>query len=227
LQQCPGSQPGPCYRCVDGKWVYMCGTSSCCEDLTCYDPSTMKCCGDGFGSRCYKNDTCCYGNCCDPCRCQDCVGGVCKYRCDSYNCYTCLNGHCVYQCDLATQCCCTSDPRSSFCVNKCNPNGGCFFQWPYLEVPSTGCASQDPTDLSCGGFLSGSICAWVAESYYTTSAECATCAPDCRNQVGYCVKLTPWKCNDDWIWTLGWVCVCNADDAGPPHDAGPHYVCSE
>ncbi len=126
------------------------------------------------------------------------------------------------------ECCNTAPVGPPGCIKKCNPDAPCYFQWPDVETPYTGCQSGNPTDLSCPGDLAGSICAWVAESYYLTSAECASCAPNCaRNLVGYCVKLTPWKCNNDFMPTLGFVCVCNADDAGEPHDAGPHYTCLE
>jgi hypothetical protein len=95
-------------------------------------------------------------------------------------------------------------------------------------VPQTGCQSLNPTDLSCPDSLYGSICRWVAESYYLTSAECASCKPNCaRSLAGYCVKLTPQKCNNDWAPTIGFVCVCNADLVGAPQDAGPHYICIE
>ena len=52
----------------------------CCDGLTCYDPSTQQCCGDGTGHLCNINEICCNGNCCDP-DTQCCVNGECKDCC--------------------------------------------------------------------------------------------------------------------------------------------------
>ena len=53
-----------------------CGTGeSCCDDLTCYDPSTDKCCSDGLGNTCPVDKTCCEGDCCTST--QKCCDGSC------------------------------------------------------------------------------------------------------------------------------------------------------
>jgi hypothetical protein len=222
-----------CTRCVPtgcpscGHWCCCpprsCNNNTCCPSgwkghgwhwgynsgwqPICCPPETPEWCSEAW--HCYNPET------------EECCG---RDICRRSLCEECVNGQCLVCGGDVTKCC---DPNHT-CVKKCNPDGPCLFQWPSLETPPTGCANPDPTDKSCEQYIEGLICAWVAESYYLTSAECADCAPNCaRNLVGFCVKLTPWKCNNDWIPFMGLFCVCNADDAGTPHDAGPHYTCLE
>jgi len=181
--------------------------------------------------------------CCPPCEecyvCveEECVPKVCgpHYVCDNDECVCaeecckdsdcgpcehCVNYHCVYQCS-EDQCC-----HRGTCVPKCNPNGdGCYFYWPPVQTPSTNCQSLDPTDLSCPPGFEGLICAWVqTKAYHTTSAKCADCASGCKEYSGEpCVELTPLMCHNQYIFTLGFVCMCN--EQGYPGDAGQHYKC--
>jgi len=205
---CPTCKKWDSYQ---GKCVNLCGCCYDCvdnncidKDLTEYIPNCKTCLGDDGEGGCE------IWSWCDPAECQECVPGE-------------FIGECVV---------CGGDPKkccdNGQCKPKCNPDGPCLFEWPEVETPQEGCQNLDPTDKSCEQYIGGLICAWVAESYHTTSAECANCAPGCaRNRTDPCVKLTPWKCNNDWIPFMGFFCVCNADDAGSPHDAGDYYECLE
>ncbi len=216
---------GTCYDCEDGVWVWQCGAGqtccggSCCSGIccggfcsngTCYNPATQKCCTDLYPPYlCDSNQTCCKG-CCDAGK--EC----CTYYLSGFFLSSC--------CDLSTKCC---DYYNGGCVKKCDPEGDyCYFTWPPVGTPSTGCQSCDPTDLSCPKALEGLVCKWVqTEAHHLRSAKCANCAPYCKKGTDYCVELTPWKCNDDWLPSLGFRCSCNNDLGGTPVNLGDYYEC--
>jgi len=81
---CNGSCCGPGQNCCGGS----CCSNSCCDYLTCYDPSTDKCCNDGLGNTCPKDDECCNGKCCSPDECCN-VYGTCVEKCT-------MTGQCSY-----------------------------------------------------------------------------------------------------------------------------------
>jgi len=181
-------------------------------------------CKHCIGGRCVRYGDCPCSDCetCQNCWCEcyaecGCGGKTCSGCCNCSNC-SCVNDNSKCSAD---KCC-----DGGTCVKKCNPDGPCYFVWPPVETPFSGCQSGDPTNLSCPPILYGLICSWVqTKAYHLTSAECADCAPGCRTWAGRCVELTPWKCNNDWVPFLGFVCVCNDDLKGDPHDAGDYYEC--
>ena len=61
-----------------------CLIGHCCDNITCYDPLTKKCCNDGLGTYCDFDRACCYGTCCP-------IGQEC---CDGLTCYNPLTQKC-------------------------------------------------------------------------------------------------------------------------------------
>jgi hypothetical protein len=225
---------GSCYDCntstTPPSCEYRCNALECkhCFDCAegcrsyCYPSECKTCDGNGNCVVCGgidPNMVCCYGECYDIRTQRCCTETSPPHICDINE--SCCNGTCC----PPNKCCDSPEVGPPYCKPKCDPDKPCYFQWPPVETPRTGCRNPDPEDKSCD-IVEGSICAWTAESYYLTSAECASCAPNCsRNLVGYCVKLTPWKCHNEFVLFMGNVCTCNANGAGEPHDAGPHYTC--
>jgi len=155
--------------------------------------------------------------------CQSCQNCVCKDD-DSLcsGCCGCASCTCVDEDEnCGTGKCCDG----CSCVDECAQTAPCTFLWPPVGVPSSGCQSGDPTDLSCPSVLDGQICKWTqTKLYHLTTAECADCDSFCgKSWTGYCVELTPTKCKDNFIWTLGFVCFCN--DNGTPIDVGHYETC--
>jgi len=78
VDTCPGCQTCQDDVCEDdnsecsGGSVCCDGTccsagQSCCDYLTCYDPSTQKCCNDGIGTVCNIDEPCCDDGTCGLC----------------------------------------------------------------------------------------------------------------------------------------------------------------
>jgi hypothetical protein len=51
--------------CCNGGCCH--ASQECCDDLTCYDPSTKKCCNDGIGTVCNISEPCCDDGTCNLC----------------------------------------------------------------------------------------------------------------------------------------------------------------
>lgn len=88
----------------------------CCDGLTCYNSSTEKCCGNGNGTVCPNEKTCCgdFG-CCLAGQC--CNAGGCVDNCPSDKC--CSNGTCVTSCP-GSECC-----DDGQCVSECSGDNCC------------------------------------------------------------------------------------------------------
>ncbi len=63
-----------CFECVDCVCKFNCAYVNCCpagwfccDQLTCYNPATHKCCYDGTGRICGINDKCCDDGTCGLC----------------------------------------------------------------------------------------------------------------------------------------------------------------
>jgi hypothetical protein len=234
-ERCNGS--GSCESTCDPNQCEQCDGQGNCESKC--DPNKCEEC-DGQGncvSTCRECDTCiegicfCFEECCEDAdctsSCQECVNcncvlkqtSECAHWSDCEPCYDCVNCQCENLCS-STECC-----DNQICVPKCNPNGDCYFNWPPVEVPGTGCTNTHPKETHCAPGMEGAVCAWVASSYYLTSAECASCAPGCRTLAGACVQLTPWLCHNEYLPPFSYMCVCNDSVTGSPQNGGQHYEC--
>jgi hypothetical protein len=118
-QECVG---GICFECGGRPYEHCCNgqcynetTQECCNNQI-IEKATYQCCFDTATQyKCKKEETCCYGNCCDPNQCmycgEDIFRHICKSSCDPQKCQTCDGaGHCKV---------CDDDPNKKCCNGTC------------------------------------------------------------------------------------------------------------
>jgi hypothetical protein len=244
IATCEGDPPGNpyCYECDDGVWVLKvwanCGQDSDCTGechggrytylCTCSDDQ-RKCTGEchtcSAGSCTDDNNKCggecgnCVNGLCDGCNannCEECKFGLCVSRCDWRNCYACNgSGTCVYQCTSCELC-----ASGGICVD-CDSDITSPCSWTYPPVQS-GCPGQTVDDLSCHPLDIGKSCHWVITDIIQLWNDVCPC---CTLDTTSCVELTPWKCDNEFKITMGWVCHCDSESIGTPVYRGSGTKC--
>jgi hypothetical protein len=176
----------------------------CCNG-TCYDTRTQGCCN----SEIYDKST---QKCCE----------------DTATPYPCAkNGSCCYgSCCGSTQCCDTAPVGPPGCVLKCKDGGTCPHDTPHTQAM---CDRQSPTNFQCIPDQVGATCQWVVVYEYSSSAECALCAPGCGRAIDpdhpYCAFYKAETCRNALI--IGCTCNYKGDEgARPTYGSGNHYVCN-
>ncbi len=161
-----------CEVCVEGSCI-VCGNPSlsCCENTSCYNPDNQYCCGDGEGTVCNNDETCCEGDCCDN-GAETCCDGSCVTSCykldlvpiDGWGCSDCgeiVSSSCIGEGVLipAHYVWATAGPgESGWTKNptKLDPIRSeipCVYNWDVEEIVKCGAES-----VLCGGVCLGG---WV------------------------------------------------------------------
>jgi hypothetical protein len=179
-----------------------------CEGGVCVDDNTN--CGGECGS-------CVGGLCngCDPDNCEECNLGFCVSSCSWVDCEECDgNGSCVSQCTSCEEC------SAGVCVECCvNCGSACSWSEPGIE---SGCPPTSTTDLTCPPGVEDKICDWILTD---TIKDWSDTCPCCTLLETPCVELTPSRCRDVFIWTIGVKCACDQANPGPPVAVGSGDEC--
>ena len=246
---CEGVPPGnpACYECRDGAWVLK-GGADCGKDSDCSPGSgkicvNCKCCMN-IGFTCNFNKDCCSGHCnliIHKC-CRD-VGGACNLdtQCCSSHCdpitHKCLQCLLDSECKVCERCIdiglcfsilpCPDETHcdNHSCVPDCDPSGSTLCDWTYPPIQST-CPPQSIDDLTCAEGVVGQTCGWaITENIVFANAECLPGYEGCTLVPSPCVELTPLKCRDVLIWTIGIKCACDTTYTGTPVYVGSGTKC--
>jgi hypothetical protein len=144
----------------------------CCDELTCYNPSTHKCCGYGNGELCPITEYCCSGTCCD----HPCCGGICCAP------NRCCNGTC---CEPPNYC-----VDASYCTDCSTQEQDDCATWRNIgENEDCGCTVPFPQELDCSNEL------YFRKKVYTgnNTITCSSSYNDC-SAPSYSTCYTEYEC---------------------------------
>lgn len=165
-----------------------CGNTGqvCCDDRTCYDPNTQKCCGDGDGKVCDIDEDCCNGTCCPA---GDPAYGLPAYDCcDGLTCY-----------DPTTQKCC-EDGLGTVCDidEDCCDDGTCGLCCWTLEHHPQGEGTCECIETT--GNCTTGISAWSIDTCERSASGSQYCGITYR-QIG-----STWACVESADWVNEFLC---------------------